>query len=148
MAWEKDTNLDPALPVVRAVSIAARIDGKWLLVRRAHAPSKGKYAFPGGRAETGETLEEAARRELAEETGLTAGRLSVMAAMDLPGKGCIYALTVFEANEVTGTLAAGDDAAAAQFFSLEEIGRLPMTPSTLDVIMRFGTGAGTRIRPD
>jgi 8-oxo-dGTP diphosphatase len=135
-------NLDAALPVVMAVSIAAKVDGKWLLVKRAHAPSKGKYAFPGGRVEAGEGLEEAARRELAEETGLEAGELSVLSTLSLPGNGCQYELTVFSAKEVSGALAAGDDAADAGFYSLEEIGNMPMSPSTLEAILQFEAVAG------
>lgn len=137
MAFEKELGLDARLPEVRAVSVAARVDGKWLLVRRGRAPSMGKYAFPGGKAEAGEALEDAARRELREETGLEAGRLTALARVDLPGEGCVYALTVFFAEAVSGSLASGDDADAAGFFSLEEIGELPMSESTLQAILKF-----------
>jgi 8-oxo-dGTP diphosphatase len=146
MTSEMNTDSEEALPVVRAVSVAARIVGKWLLVRRGHAPSMGKYAFPGGRVEPGETPEAAARRELAEETGLKAGSLSVLTATNLPGEGCVYALTVFLADGVTGALAAGDDAAAAGFFSLDEINGLPMTPSTLEAIMTYEAVKGPKSR--
>jgi 8-oxo-dGTP diphosphatase len=140
--------MDAALPVFNAVSIAARIDGRWLLVRRGHAPSKGKYAFPGGRVEADEALEAAARRELREETGLEAGKLAVLAQMIVPGNDCSYALTVFSADAVSGTLAAGDDAAAAGFFSPEEISALPMSPSTLEEIVKFGSGLAASCASD
>ena len=125
------------LPVVKAVSIAARLDGKWLLVRRAHAPSKGKFAFPGGKVEPGEALEDAARRELREETGLEAQGLSAATSVSLPGKDCVYALTVFIAEGLSGTLAAGDDAEAAGFFSIEDIRQMPMSVSTMEAILKF-----------
>ncbi len=53
-----------------AVSAAIFRDGKILLVRRARAPAKGIYTLPGGRVEFGETLVEALRREMREETSL------------------------------------------------------------------------------
>ena len=58
-----------------AVSVAIFHDGAFLLVRRGREPSKGLYAFPGGRVEPGESDEDAVRRELAEETGLTIAAL-------------------------------------------------------------------------
>src|ERR1700736_3315971 len=53
-----------------AVSGAIFRDGKVLLVRRARAPGKGFYSFPGGRVEFGESLHTALHREVDEETGL------------------------------------------------------------------------------
>ena len=46
-------------------------NNKVLLVRRAQAPSQDLWAIPGGRVEIGETLQEAAEREIFEETGIT-----------------------------------------------------------------------------
>lgn len=45
-------------------------DGKLLLIRRGVEPSKGKWSVPGGSVEWGETLIEAVKREVREETGL------------------------------------------------------------------------------
>ena len=59
----------PARPFL-AVSAAIVRDGKILLVRRARPPAHGLFSLPGGIVETGETLTEAVRREVAEETGL------------------------------------------------------------------------------
>ena len=46
-------------------------DGQVLLVRRNKPPSLGEWAIPGGSVEIGETLQEAAAREVFEETGVT-----------------------------------------------------------------------------
>ena len=53
-----------------AVSAAIFRDGKVPRVRRARPPAKGFYSLPGGRVEFGESLHQALKREVDEETGL------------------------------------------------------------------------------
>lgn len=53
-----------------AVSAAIFREGKVLLTRRARSPAKGFYSLPGGRVEFGESLHQALKREVDEETGL------------------------------------------------------------------------------
>ena len=61
--------LYPQRPIV-AASVAVVRDGRALIARRARAPLEGVYSLPGGAVEVGETLRQAAARELFEETGL------------------------------------------------------------------------------
>ena len=57
------------LPIVSVEALIV-VDGALLLVRRNNEPVKGEWWFPGGRIRKGESLEEALRREIVEETGL------------------------------------------------------------------------------
>ena len=74
---EPEDRLYPARPIV-AASVALVRDGRALIARRARAPLVGVYAFPGGGVELGETLRQAAARELHEETGLEAEDLAFL----------------------------------------------------------------------
>jgi 8-oxo-dGTP diphosphatase len=57
-----------------------------LLIRRKHDPFAGYWALPGGFIEMEETLEESARRELREETGLDTGALTQLGIYGDPGR--------------------------------------------------------------
>jgi 8-oxo-dGTP diphosphatase len=61
-----------ARPVLAASVAVFRADGKVLLATRTSPPACDVWSLPGGKVESGETLAEAALRELAEEVGVTA----------------------------------------------------------------------------
>jgi 8-oxo-dGTP diphosphatase len=65
-----DARTYPTRPFL-AVSAAILRDGKVLVVRRARAPANGTFSLPGGVVEAGETLVEAVKREIDEETALS-----------------------------------------------------------------------------
>lgn len=125
-----------AVMIIPAASVAILDTGRFLLVERGRPPSKGLFAFPGGRLEPGEMPEEGARRELFEETGLRAGELVLWRTIDLGGAkregGPIFRLHVFFGSSVIGTPGAADDAASLGWYSLEDMERLPVTASTLE----------------
>ena len=124
-----------APPAIEAVSVALLRGERVLLVRRGRAPAMGLFAFPGGRVEAGETLEDAVRRELREETGLEAEAIAPVVTLDIDpeGSGPAFKLNVFRASYAGGEPQAGDDADMAGFHSLEEMTRLPVIPSVLEV---------------
>ena len=57
-------------PIPAAVALVSDSEGRLLVCRRAHEPGFGRWSLPGGVIEPGETGEQAAAREVAEETGL------------------------------------------------------------------------------
>ncbi|MEW9806685.1 NUDIX hydrolase [Mesorhizobium sp. ZMM04-5] len=126
--------------ILPAVSVALQRGDTLLLVLRGRAPSRDFYAFPGGRVEDGETLEQAARRELCEETGLSVDGLSPLARMPVEGDEVDYDLQVFFGRHVAGEPVAADDAAEAMFFTLAEMEALPVLESVLEVGRRLLAG--------
>ncbi|HUN40436.1 MAG TPA: NUDIX hydrolase [Acetobacteraceae bacterium] len=71
----------PPRPIV-GIGVIVLKDASVLLVRRGKPPNLGSWTLPGGAQEVGETTEQAARRELLEETGVTVGPLVFAAHVD------------------------------------------------------------------
>jgi 8-oxo-dGTP diphosphatase len=93
-----------------------------LLIRRKHDPFAGAWAIPGGFIEMGESLEDAARRELREETGVAAGRLAQMHTFGDPNRDprgrtiSVAYLAEVDADSIQPS--AADDADAVGWFAL------------------------------
>lgn len=105
------------------VDIIVEEEGKILLVKRKRNPYKDIWAIPGGFIEYGkENLEEAAIRELREETGLVALSLELFRVYSTPGRDPRrHTISHVYIAEAKGKIKAGDDAKEAKFFPLSSL---------------------------
>jgi 8-oxo-dGTP diphosphatase len=115
-------------------------EGEILLIRRSKAPRAGQWSLPGGKVEFGETLLEAAKREVREETGLEVEILGLVdiaesiREADVGSPDGHFVLIDFGARVVSGTAKAGSDAADARWFRYDEIAGLGLWSETERII--------------
>jgi len=98
------------------------VDGGVVLIRRENPPYQGFYALPGGFVEVGETVEEAAKREAKEETGLEIRLLKLVGIYSKPDRdprGHIVSICYLALG--SGELSAGSDARSAGVFDPENL---------------------------
>ncbi len=109
-------------PLPVAASVVLNDKREVLLVRRQREPRKGEWCLPIGFAETDETIGEAARRELKEETGVEGRVVRLLDAdsfeSDFYGELLIVS---FELEKLGGKERAGDDAEAVAYFPLDQL---------------------------
>ena len=116
------------VPVPAVGIVCFNDDGHVLLIRRGTPPRQGEWSIPGGKLEWGEKAIDAALRELAEETGVTAEILGLIDVVDgiftSRSTGDVtrhYVLIDYVARYRSGAVMAGDDASEARFVALDTL---------------------------
>ena len=142
----KQKNDYPSNPRV-AVGAVVFKDGCVLLVRRGQPPAEDLWAIPGGSVEIGETLREAAEREILEETGIqirASKPIYTFDVIDHDAAGKVrfhYVIVDLAADYVRGEPSPGDDALEARWISAEEINDIKVSAATLKLLKtKFGFG--------
>jgi ADP-ribose pyrophosphatase YjhB (NUDIX family) len=135
----------PDRPIVAVLAVVLRPveqEMRALIVQRAQQPNAGRWGFPGGVLELGETVADGAMRELREETGIDAepaGILDVHDAIHRDAEGRVqfhYTLIAVRGVWLAGEGEPADDAAAVAWASRAEIaaGRYPTFPTLLPLL--------------
>lgn len=123
-----------------AVSAAIIRDGRVLIVRRANPPALGLYTLPGGVVESGETLVEALKREIAEETGLTidpvglAGHREVIARASDGRAERHFVILAFAARWLSGEPTLNSELAEARWLFPSELASLKTTEGLAEIV--------------
>ncbi len=135
-------------PKTPQVGVGAVIEnqGEILLVKRAHEPSKGLWSIPGGLVELGETLRDAAKREMEEETGLVVeleDMIDVMDSIEFDDNRRVkyhFVLVDFLAHPATKEtrIRASSEVLDAKWLSPSELSSLPLTRTVTRLLKKIG----------
>ncbi|WP_291319907.1 NUDIX hydrolase [Desulfonatronospira sp.] len=129
----------PALPRV-AVGAVVKLKGSFLLVQRANPPSQGQWSIPGGKIRLGESMQQAAEREVLEETGVTVRAGLPLLTFDLIHRdeagGILFHYVIVDlwAEYIRGRIRAGTDATRAAWIAPENFADYKLSPTTLDLL--------------
>jgi 8-oxo-dGTP diphosphatase len=122
------------------VGVAVWRGDEVLLVKRGTEPRIGQWSLPGGRQQPGETVREAAIREVIEETGLTVTPATLIDVVDSITYGkdgnmqYHYTLVDFSAEWQAGDACAGDDAVDVCWMRLDQLDGLDMWDETRRIV--------------
>jgi ADP-ribose pyrophosphatase YjhB (NUDIX family) len=131
----------PEHPVVGVGAVVVR-DGRALIIKRAHEPRKGEWSLPGGLLELGESLADAARREVKEETNLDIEVGPIIETFDRvhrDDQGRIryhFVIVDFVCWSTAGEAVAGSDADGVAWVRADEIDAYQVNAHARDVILR------------
>ncbi len=127
-----------------AVGAVVIHEGRILMVERAKAPSRGLWSVPGGSVELGESLAEAAEREVFEETGIRVEAGAIVHTFDSvvrDDSGRVrfhYVIVDLQARYLEGEPRAGCDASAAEWRDPVEATAADVSPKTVELLEKLG----------
>jgi 8-oxo-dGTP diphosphatase len=150
MTYERSKrDINGAYPISPRVAVGAVVfkESKILLVLRSKPPAENQWSIPGGCVELGETLQEAAEREILEETGISIQAGEPVYSFDVierDDSGRIrfhYVILDLAADYISGEVKAGDDAMDAGWISSKDINTRKVSAATRKLLKEcYGFG--------
>jgi len=136
---------------IAGVGAVVIYNSKVLLVQRGTQPYKGQWCIPGGKINFGETLQQAAEREIFEETGILIEAHEPVYTFDIIETGNSenpsrlpfhYVVTDLRAEYLSGDIQAGSDVLDAAWFGKEEVMRSDVQELTRNFLERWWIKGG------
>ena len=115
-------------------------EGRVLLVRRKNPPSQNLWAIPGGRVKHGESLVDAVKREIMEETGINVEVGEAVHVFDIIESNKAkdelihYVIIDYQAKYISGKIKAGGDALDVRWVTADEINQIPINETSLKLL--------------
>jgi 8-oxo-dGTP diphosphatase len=134
-----DARTYPTRPFL-AVSAAILRDGKVLIVRRARNPAGGLYSLPGGVVEAGETLAEAVKREVDEETSLIIEPVALAGYREVVARDAEdkverhFVILPFAARWIAGEPKLNEELSEWLWVDPAEVASMPTTPGLAEIV--------------
>jgi 8-oxo-dGTP diphosphatase len=118
------------LPIQGASACVWR-DGKVLLIQRGKPPGVGLWSLPGGKVKTGETAQDAAARELFEETGIRAELSHLIGTYEIrsPSGEILYSIACFFGRSIFGEAVAASDAMGLLWVDPADLDQFNLAPN-------------------
>ena len=130
------------VPTLAVSGIVINKKQQIVLIRRNQPPAMGLWSIPGGKLEAGESLTEACRREIKEETGLDTVVKQIVAVVERRVEGFHYVIIDFLAllaDEENCQPVAKSDVSEARWVSLEELDAYDLVEGLAEIILRTYT---------
>ncbi len=125
-------------PIVGASVLVRNDEGEVLLVKRLREPGKNLWAFPGGKVEPGETVEETAVREIKEETNISTKLDKLIGAYDIIGEDYHYVTICYLGESKNSNIVSSSEVGESKWFPVEKLGEIRLSSTTKSALFDVG----------
>jgi 8-oxo-dGTP diphosphatase len=126
-----------------AVGVVVELDGRIVLGKRNHEPKLGCWSFPSGFVDSGEVLEDAALREVEEETGLSVRLDRLLGVYSRKGERVVF--VAYAGAVVGGSLSPGEECMEVASFAPDQLPELAF-PNDAAILAAWASGRGLSLR--
>jgi 8-oxo-dGTP diphosphatase len=126
-------------PIIKAASACVWWGDEVLLAQRGKTWGYGTWSLPGGKVEFGETAQQAATRELLEETGVIATLTHHVGDFDLDGGDVHYVISCFTGPYISGEARAMTDAMAVAWVHWQKLSDYRLAFNNAEAVLRART---------